>query len=57
MLIKECPLCGCKSIIDIPEIGCKCSNCEEIFKYDERFELLPVSLEEWKDYLDRAEIH
>lgn len=55
MLLKECPMCGCKEMVEIPEIGCKCSNCDEIFKYDDRYGIGVVSLEEWVDYLNKPE--
>ncbi len=52
MLLKVCPMCGCKEMKEISELGCKCSNCDEIFKYNEKFEAVPAPLEEWVEYLN-----
>ena len=57
MLIKECPLCGCKEILDVPDLGCKCANCDEVFKYDERDGFTLVPLEEWVEYLNKAAVN
>lgn len=56
MLLKECPLCGCKEVIEIPEIGCRCNNCDEVFKYDEEYGVDIVSLDEWVEYLIKQDI-
>ena len=53
MLLKECPMCGCKNMSEVADIGCKCNNCDEIFKYDDHYGINIVSLGEWKEYLDR----
>ena len=56
MLLKECPMCGYKEMIEIPEIGCRCENCDEVFKYDENHGYDIVSLEEWIRYLSKDEL-
>ena len=54
MLLEQCPLCGCNDMMDIPEIGCRCSNCDEVFKYDDRNGFAIVSKEEWIQYLNKS---
>ena len=56
MLLKECPMCGCKEMIEIPDIGYRCENCDEVFKYSEKYGYEIVSLEEWKRYLSKNEL-
>ena len=51
MLLKECLLSGCKDIAEIPDIGFRCNNCDEVFKYDEKYGVDIVSLDEWVEYL------
>ena len=51
MLLKECPMCGYKKMTEIPNIGYKCENCDEVFKYSEEYGYDIVSLEEWVGYL------
>ena len=52
MLLKECPMCGLNKMVEIPDLGYKCTNCDEIFKYDDRYGFDVVSLEEWVEYLN-----
>ena len=54
LYIKECPMC-CGEMKEIPELGYECKNCGEIFTSDDRYEIRPVTKEEWVQYLDQKD--
>lgn len=55
MILKSCPVCGCEEMIEVPKLGVKCQNCDEIFAPDERYGITTVSLAEWLAYLNTQE--
>ena len=54
MLLESCPMCGNKDLVDVPQLGRQCTNCDEIFRSDERYGISVVTLEEYKEFLEKA---
>ena len=53
MLLEMCPMCGYMDLVDVPQLGRQCTNCNEIFRSDERYGISIVTLEEYKEYLEK----